>query len=166
MRWLFSRAANDALTVETLTSAHLRHVADIHAMTFARGWTDGEIESLVQSASSWAFVARAVDEPNKVAGFVIIRSAADEAEVLSIAVKPSWQRNGVGRMLMDAVLAQAYRQRLTSVFLEVDEANMAAVSLYAKLGFHAVAERPDYYRLPNGSRGKAIIMRRDLEQRI
>ena len=164
MRWPFSRSVQDALVVEPLTSAHLHIAADIHAQTFARAWTDGEIENVIQSQSSWALVARSVDDANKLAGFVIMRSAADEAEVLSIAVKPSWQRYGVGRMLMDAVLAEAYRQRLSSVFLEVDEANTAASLLYTKLGFHAVAERPDYYRLPDGSRGKAIIMRRDLDQ--
>ena len=164
MRWPCSRTAEEALVVEPLTSAHLRRVADIHAQTFARAWTDGEIENLVQSSSSWALIARSIDSAEKLAGFVIMRSAVDEAEVLSIGVKPNWQRYGVGRMLMDAVLAETYRQRLTSVFLEVDEANVAASSLYTKLGFRAVAERPDYYRLPDGSRGKAIIMRRDLDQ--
>jgi len=164
MRWPFSRSAQDALIVEPLTSAHLRAVADIHAQTFARAWTDGEIENLVSPASSWAMVARSVDAPARLAGFVSMRSAADEAEVLSIGVKPSWQGYGVGRMLMDAALAEAYGQRLTSVFLEVDETNRAASSLYAKLGFHAVAERPDYYQLPDGRRSKAVIMRRDLVQ--
>ncbi|MEO1747755.1 MAG: ribosomal protein S18-alanine N-acetyltransferase [Pseudomonadota bacterium] len=164
MRWPFSRSAQDALIVEPLTSTHLRLVADIHAQTFARAWTDGEIEDLISPASSWALVARSVDAADKLAGFVIMRSAVDEAEVLSIGVKPSWQGNGVGRMLMDAVLAEAYGQRLTSVFLEVDETNRPASLLYSKLGFQPVAERPDYYQMPDGRRTKAIVMRRDLVQ--
>ncbi|MEO0542298.1 MAG: ribosomal protein S18-alanine N-acetyltransferase [Pseudomonadota bacterium] len=164
MRWPFSRSAQDALVVEPLTSAHLRSVADVHAQTFATAWTDGEIESLLSPSSSWALVARSVERAEKLAGFVIMRSAADEAEILSIGVKPSWQRYGVGRMLMDAALAEAYRQRLSSVFLEVEENNRPAASLYTKLGFHMVAERPGYYRQPDGSRSKAIVMRRDLDQ--
>ena len=65
---------------------------------------------------------------------------------------------------MDAVLAKVYHQRMSAVFLEVEEANKPAFSLYSKLGFSSVAERPDYYRLPDGGHGKAIVMRRDLEQ--
>lgn len=68
-------------------------------------------------------------------------------------------------MLMDASLAKAYQARLLSVFLEVDERNKCALGLYGKLGFRPVAERPDYYRAPDGRRTKAIVMRRDLERR-
>lgn len=166
IRWPFSRTAREALTVEPLISNHLRPAADIHKQTFARAWTDGEIEDLVSGTSAWAYVARAVDDPSRVAGFIILRMAATEAEVLTIAVKPSWQGYGVGRMLMDAALADAYQKRLESVYLEVDEFNQAARALYTKLGFKSVAERPDYYRLDDGRRAKAVVMRRDLEQRL
>ncbi|MEM1375829.1 MAG: ribosomal protein S18-alanine N-acetyltransferase [Pseudomonadota bacterium] len=163
MRWPFSRTAQEALAVEPFTASHLRYAADIHAATFFRPWTDGEIENLLNTRTNWAFVARHRDRHDRVAGFAILRSAFDEAEVLTIAVKPSWQGYGVGQMLMDAALSRAYSERISSVFLEVDENNKGALRLYTKLGFIPVGERPDYYRQDHGRRSRAIIMRRDLE---
>ncbi|MEO1746422.1 MAG: ribosomal protein S18-alanine N-acetyltransferase, partial [Pseudomonadota bacterium] len=128
-------------------------------------WTDGEIEDLMHTRSNWAFVARSADRPERVAGFTVLRTAVDEAEILTIAVKPSWQRHGVGRMLMDSALQRAYTERFASIFLEVGETNRAARALYTKLGFISVGERRNYYQHADGTRGNAIVMRRDFAKR-
>jgi ribosomal protein S18 acetylase RimI-like enzyme len=65
-------------------------------------------------------------------GFVMARAAAGEAEILTIAVAPDWQGHGLGRKLMDAVLAKAHRDRIEAVFLEVDETNKPAIALYRR----------------------------------
>jgi ribosomal-protein-alanine N-acetyltransferase len=62
---------------------------------------------------------------------------------------------------MAAVLGELHGQRAEALFLEVDERNVAAISLYRRLGFREVGRRPAYYRTSQGP-GGALVMRRDL----
>ena len=79
-------------------------------------------------------------------GFVLFRVAADEAEILTLAVHPDRQRRGVGRALLGAALASAASSGARSMFLEVAETNAPACRLYAAAGFTEVGRRPRYYR--------------------
>lgn len=162
MKWWQGFWGSAEVTLVPLTAEHARDAADVHAATFARPWTDGEIADLLSRPNVFGYAARPAQGGVALTGFVLVRLAADEAEILTIAVRPDWQGYGVGRRLMDQVLAHAHRERLASLFLEVDEANAAALALYRKLGFAAVGERPGYYRDRQGERRRAIVMRRDL----
>jgi ribosomal-protein-alanine N-acetyltransferase len=126
-------------------------------------WTDGEFADLLAKDTVFGFVARHIPAGSENAlGFVLARAVAGEAEILTITVAPEWQRRGLGRQLMDAVLARSHSDRAESVFLEVDETNAVAIRLYRKLGFFQVGGRPDYYRDAAGGRTAALVMRRDL----
>ncbi|MEQ8401197.1 MAG: ribosomal protein S18-alanine N-acetyltransferase [Roseitalea porphyridii] len=162
MKWWQGFWGSAEVTLVSLTAEHARDAADVHAATFARPWTDGEIADLLSRPNVFGYAARPAQGGVTLTGFVLVRLAADEAEILTIAVRPDWQGYGVGRRLMDQVLAHAHRERLASLFLEVDEVNAAALALYRKLGFAAVGERPGYYRDRQGERRRAIVMRRDL----
>jgi ribosomal-protein-alanine N-acetyltransferase len=151
------------IVVDPLDTAHTRHMADLHSATFVRPWTDGEFHDMLAQPTVFGFVARELTWGKaKVLGFVLARGVAGEAEILTIAVTPDWQGHGLGRKLMDAVLAKAHRERIESVFLEVDETNKPAIALYKKLGFFQVGGRPDYYRDRSGRKSAALVMRRDL----
>lgn len=92
------------------------------------------------------------------AGFVLMRVAADEAEILTLAVLPAARRQGVATRLMQACLTEAARNGAAAMFLEVSDSNEAAQALYARLGFRRVGLRRAYY--PNGS--DALVLRCDL----
>lgn len=159
----FGSDAVRQLAIEPLDLSHTRPMADIHAQTFSRPWTDGEfVELLSNPASSGYALREPLAKGGRLVGFVVTRTAGDEVEVLTIAVRPNWQGYGCGRLLMDRILADAHRDRLQSVFLEVNEHNSAAIALYKKLGFTRVGARPDYYRSGDGSRAAALVMRRDI----
>lgn len=159
---IFGYDSVGSLALDEATAEHFRPMADIHAATFPRAWTDGEIEQLLSHRNTVGLVLRKPrSEGGTPVGFIITRNAADETEVLTIAVKPNWQGYGCGRRLMTALLERAHHDRARSVFLEVDENNLPAIGLYKKLGFEVVAERPGYYTKPDGSRGKALVMRRE-----
>lgn len=162
MKWWQGLWGSAEVTLVPLTAEHARDCADVHAATFARPWTDGEIADLLSRPNVFGYAARPAQGGAALTGFVLVRRAADEAEILTIAVRPHWQGYGVGRRLMDQVLADAHRERLASLFLEVDEANATALALYRRLGFAAVGDRPGYYRDRQGDRRRAIVMRRDL----
>jgi ribosomal-protein-alanine N-acetyltransferase len=96
------------------------------------------------------------------AGFLLGRVVLDEAELLTIAVHPDVQGQGIGGALVAGFLAQAAARGARRAFLEVAEDNAAARALYARAGFVAVGRRRGYFRAPDGRRIDAVVMARDL----
>src|ERR1017187_6197713 len=82
---------------------------------------------------------------NRIVGFLVARTlAADEREILNLAVVPDFRRQGVARALLDSAF-EAFRG---SVFLEVRESNRVAQDFYKSLGFKELSRRPGYYESP------------------
>jgi [ribosomal protein S18]-alanine N-acetyltransferase len=149
--------------IEPLRPEDSAAVAALHREDFARPWTDGEFASLLAQDAVFGFAARPVgSRGGAFAGFVLARLAADEAEILTIAVARAHRRQGLGRELMDAVLRELHRERAATLFLEVDETNAPALALYRRLGFRQVGRRPGYYGGAGEARSGALVMRRDL----
>ncbi len=95
------------------------------------------------------------------AGFVLSRHAADEEELLLIAVLPHHRTRGLGQALIDHLFDTASGRGAAKVFLEMRRGN-PAISLYRKVGFEPIGERPNYYRMVDGSRVDAITFVRIL----
>ncbi len=139
-------------------------ISAMHGEAFNRGWSESDVESLLAQDSVACLIAerRRRLGRSQPAGFVMIRKAADEAEVLSIAVRPGYRRRGIGRALMEDALRNLYRDRVASVHLEVDAGNEAAVRLYKSQEFQATGNRPDYYRQGRTSPRTALVMSRQV----
>lgn len=136
--------------------------AALHAEGFAHPWSEEEVAQLISDRSTISVAA--VDPVSGIVrGFVIVRVAADEAEILTIAVAASWRKRGIGRAILADAFRQAAEAGARAMFLEVGEDNEAALALYRHLGFVKVGERPGYYRRSDGSRALAVVMRRDLQ---
>ncbi len=147
--------------------ADVAAVAELHGKSFPRGWSETEVEALAAHPQTHLIVVRPVGGGSKPPlGFVIYRIAADEAEILSVAVDPSARRNGLGKILMRETIRRLQGERIASLVLEVDSTNVDAVELYNHLGFDAVGLRPGYYARENTAentvRSTAIIMRLSL----
>jgi len=152
------------IVVRTASVDDAAAIAAIHGESFRRGWSDGEIEALIRQDNVAALAAecRNVFGHRSTAGFVLYRTAADEAEILTVAVSQASRRHGVGRALMEEVIRRLYTDRIGSLFLEVDSGNASAIALYQALDFVRVGERSGYYAQgPAMARG-ALVMRRDI----
>lgn len=162
MRFPFQLGRREYM-MEPLGVEHAGALAKLHQDAFARPWSEMEFAALIAQEAVSGFIAieigRASAPP---AGFVLIRMAADEAEILTIAVAQAHRRHGVGWALMDAALRQMHADRVARVFLEVDEGNAAAIGLYRRLGFVEVGRRPSYYAAQETGSGNALTMRREL----
>ncbi len=107
------------------------------------GWSEA---SLLAAFADPQTIARVVRGAAGVAhGFVVARRAADEVEVLLVAVAEHARRRGAGSALVVAALADAARAGAVAAHLEVRASNAAAIALYTRLGFIAVGRRPRYY---------------------
>ena len=91
-------------------------------------------------------------------GMILARVAADEAEVLTLAVDPAVRRRGLARALLGQALATARQRGADAMFLEVASGNGPGRSLYAAAGFVTIGCRRGYY--PDGS--DALVLRRPL----
>jgi ribosomal-protein-alanine N-acetyltransferase len=136
-------------------------LAEIHREGFRRTWSAHDFQTLMQDPSVFVLVLRLTSPlgAKRLAGFVTVRFAADEAEILTIAVSPRYRGRGYGRMLMDDVIRRLYRERIARLFLEVERTNRAAVRLYQRLGFAVAGERRNYYAEPSTGDGTALVMR-------
>lgn len=167
MRLPFFSAPPD-FAIEALDEDDAHFLARLHGEDFARGWSEDEFVALLRQEPVFGFAAWQVGNRKAgPAGFVLARLAADEGEILTIAVGRDWRRHGLGRDLMEAVLRELHAQRATALFLEVDAVNEPALALYHRLGFAEVARRPAYYDTPGRDtpRSDALVMRRNLRQR-
>lgn len=132
-------------------------LAALHAASFHRGWSEGEFEQLLCDRN---VVAHRAVFGDKLAGFILSRLVAGEAEILSVAVAASHRGKGWGRQLLDLHLRRLAGFGTRMVFLEVDANNAPALRLYERAGFRRVGRREGYY--PAGRGSAALILRRDL----
>lgn len=116
----------------------------IHAACFAKAWSASEIGQFLAAPGCLSLIVSTAPE-QMVQGFLIVRSAGDEAEILTLAVDPSHHRKGLARALLAAAIAALREAGAKRLFLEVDEANAPARGLYQSLGAVAVGRRPRYY---------------------
>lgn len=154
---------NQPPVIEAALDEDLPMIAEIQAASFSHKWGASELARMKAQDSVDFLVARRSSPygTGTPLGFLILRRAADEAEVITIAVHPRQRGRGIGKKLMEAGLFHLYGERCTHLFLEVDSANEPAVFLYRGLGFKEVGRRKGYYGDSAGD-GTALVMRVDL----
>jgi len=115
-------------------------MAEIHGAAFPPGesWSRDVMLLQLELPTTFGFV-------HSRQGMILGRVAADEAEVLTLAVKPGHQRQGIGAALLRAAMERAAGLGAVSMFLEVAVTNNAARALYAAHGFSEAGLRRHYY---------------------
>jgi ribosomal-protein-alanine N-acetyltransferase len=96
---------------------------------------------------------------HRAGGMVLARVAADEAEILTLAVLPAARRGGIATALLREATIVAAAMGTRSVFLEVSVANMAARQVYTRTGFVEAGRRPLYY----SDNSDALVLRLDID---
>jgi ribosomal-protein-alanine N-acetyltransferase len=139
-------------------------LAEIHGSAFRRGWSDAEFEALLLQPGVHALVGQYRNALGRriSAGFILYRLAADEAEILSVAVVPECRRRGIGKALLEDTLRHVYREGARSIHLEVEDSNLAAIGLYRGVEFRESSRRAGYYTEGRETPGGALVMLRQL----
>lgn len=152
--------APGGLHIEPAAIGDAEPISRLHAAGFYRGWPREEFEAFLGGRDTPVYVA--ADSRRRICGFMVLRLAADEAELITVAVDRRWRRKGVGRALLRAGLADLMLTRARRLVLEVAEDNAAALRLYRTEGFAEVGRRAGYYARPDGRPATALVMARDL----
>ena len=133
--------------------AHAAALAAIHTAAFPPGERWGADAMALQLELPGVF---ALIDPR--GGMVMARVAADEAEILTLAVHPDARRQGLGRVLLAAAGRIAASHGARAMFLEVALRNTAARALYGEAGFAEVGRRRRYY----ADGDDALVMRKEI----
>ncbi|HET8973878.1 MAG TPA: GNAT family N-acetyltransferase [Pseudolabrys sp.] len=154
---LFSRSE------PSITEASARDasaIAALHGRSFRRGWSEQEVEGLLLDRH---VIAHRTTGGAKLNGFILSRLVEDEAEILSVAVDGRQRGRGLARKLLNLHLRRLAGLGARTVFLEVDEHNVAALRLYQHAGFQEISRRSGYYPGADATAtATALILRRDL----
>lgn len=131
-------------------------LARLHAACFDNAWTAVEFASLLAMPGVIALTERADGE---LRGFIMIRYAADEAEIITIGVLPRYRGRRIAQTLLAAIAEPLAAVGVVELFIEVDENNHAAQSLYRRVGFVECGRRRGYYQHGDGTISDALAMR-------
>ena len=145
--------------VEAASLRDAPRLAQLHGASFHRGWGANEFEQMLLDRNTLTHRLR---QGRQIIGFSVSRMAADEAEILSIAIAAGQRGKGLSRDLLRTHLGHLAGRGIKKVFLEVEENNQPARRLYERAGFRVVGRRERYYRDPGGEHLNALVMQRDL----
>jgi ribosomal-protein-alanine N-acetyltransferase len=110
-------------------------------------------------ARPWSRLWVAREPGDDIVAYAVSWHVADELHVLNVATRADRRRRGIGRALMDEVVAYARSHRVKHVLLEVRRSNAAAIALYRGLGFFAMGVRARYY--PDGEDAVEMVLMLD-----
>jgi ribosomal-protein-alanine N-acetyltransferase len=157
--WLTDWWGGGKAAVEPASPRDAGRLAQLHGASFHRGWGEGEFETMLTERNTLVHRLRL---GRKIIGLAVSRMAADEAEILSIAIDKGQRGRGLSHNLLLTHLGHLAGHGVRTIFLEVEENNQPARRLYERAGFTVVGRRERYYQQPGGEQLNALLMRRDL----
>ena len=148
------------MQIREMKLADVFTIAQMESEIFSDPWSVSSCRSAIENKSIYPVVA--VDEASgRIVGYAFLMGAADEAEVLRIAVDAGHRRCGIGDLLMKEILQYGADDGYYFFYLEVRAGNLPAIALYRKWGFLLTGRRPDYYKNP---REDALILEMGLQE--
>ena len=154
-----SRRQDTPLTFRAATVLEAGLLAELYAECFDNPWDTQAFTALLAMPGAAAIFAVEGGAP---IAFALLRQAADEAEVITIATRPFARQRGIAKAMLDHQLTELLARGVTTAFLEVARSNAAAQSLYRSCGFTGAGVRRGYYERHGGAREDAIVMRKSL----
>ena len=132
------------LSVRHLTKEDISAVHKLELLCFSEPWSEKSLELLL-SGDNFGVVC---ELDGQVVAYGGATCVLDEGAVTNIAVAPEYRRQGIGRAVVRAMLAEAEKKHVSSVFLEVRVSNEAARRLYLSEGFSECGVRKGFYKHP------------------
>lgn len=146
-------AASRGVSIGRMTEHDLLEVVEIEESSGLSRWGWAAYYAELQGNNRHLMLVARVDGEykrgrSKLAGYIVARMGADELHINNVAVRESYRRLGIGRALLDRILAEGKRSEVPSAFLELRAGNTAALALYEDCGFRVTARRSKYYSEP------------------
>ncbi len=136
---------------------HIDGLVEIEEQCFNSGFARKTFEKELENKIAVYFVAENGGKPIGYAGLWNICGSAD---IIDVAVHNDFRRQGIGEALIEKLIEYCKNEDISEINLEVRISNLAAQSLYRKMGFSEVGQRQNYYE----NRETAILMKKILTE--
>ena len=130
------------MNIRACTLADIESLGDWLDTTENNPWSVKAITEVLEKPHYRVLVSHS---ESVVSGLCLFTLVADECNLLYIAVNTQNRQQGIGRQLLNALIAQCQQHNISRVFLEVRESNQAAIALYGAAGFINNGMRKNYY---------------------
>lgn len=148
-----SAMLNPKYQFRPMTPDDLDVIMEIEPLIYSHPWSRGNFsDSLASGYSAWVLLDGA-----KIIGYALMMMVLDEAHLLNLSIARAYQKQGLGRLLLEHMIFIAKRHDAVNMFLEVRPSNISAIALYENIGFNEMAIRRGYYPAHNG-REDAVLM--------
>ena len=138
-----------------MNESHIADIVEMEKLYFSDPWHEGAFHYELNNRLSLWLVAV---ENGRVVGYVGSQTVLGEADMMNLAVREEYRRQGVAQQLVDVLVRRLSQNNAYALMLEVRMSNTPAIALYGKLGFEQVGRRPNYYFKPKED---ALIMRKE-----
>jgi tRNA threonylcarbamoyladenosine biosynthesis protein TsaB len=128
-------------------------VMAIEPTIYSHPWTRGNFTDSMKSG----YLCFAYESGGEMIGYAVMMMVLDEAHLLNVSIAKPQQGQGLGRKLMQDLVAVAQAKKASTMFLEVRPSNKPAIGLYESMDFNEFSVRKGYYPAANG-REDAILM--------
>jgi ribosomal-protein-alanine N-acetyltransferase len=128
--------------IEPLTLKDCKKAAELHQSAFFKGWGEEDFQEFLQNPLIYGLK---IEKNDALSGYILWREIGEEAEILTLVVALSFQKQGVGSHLLTTLCKHLVKKRVTKLFLEVAEDNNSGKNFYIKNGFVFLNIRPQYY---------------------
>ena len=148
-----SAMLNSQYQFRPMTEDDLDAIMAIEPHIYSHPWSRGNFsDSLASGYSAWVLLDGA-----NIIGYALMMMVLDEAHLLNLSIAKAYQKQGLGRLLLEHMISVAKRHNAANMFLEVRPSNISAIALYENIGFNEMAIRRGYYPAHNG-REDAVLM--------
>ncbi len=144
------------IQIVPMNESHIEQICAIERQCFSLPWSAQSFYSELSNKLSYWLVA---EDQGAVAGYIGSQTVMDESDVMNVAVSEDFRRQGIGRMLVEQLIADLSKKGISSLTLEVRLSNDPAIKLYEQFGFEKVGVRKGYYSRPKED---ALIYRKEL----
>lgn len=148
-----SAVVADHFSFRPMQMSDLDDMMQIEPHIYSHPWSRGNFaDSLHAGHSAWV-----LESNRQLIGYALMMLVLDEAHLLNLSISKTYQKQGLGRLLLEHMIALAKRHGAANMFLEVRPSNISAIALYENIGFNEMAIRRGYYPAHNG-REDAVLM--------
>ncbi len=141
------------LHIQPMHPGDVDAVMELEQRAYEFPWTEGNFRDCLRS-NYYCCVYR---QDERYVGYAVMSVTAGEAQILNICIDPEMHGQGLGRRLLQHLIATAGRKSCDTLFLEVRVSNWAAFCLYVSMGFNEIGLRQGYYPAKKGREDAMVL---------
>lgn len=138
----FTKLSSSEIDIPWMIRRHMDEVLEIEMQCFPLPWSEEEFIRCLRNRNAIGMVAKAEE---RVVGFMVYELHRNLLHILNFAVRPSFQRRGVGTAMVNKLIGKLSSERRNRLMLEICETNLNAQLFFRAKGFRAVSVLKDFY---------------------